>query len=145
MLFPTPPLGRWLKTLPTILLKIWLVGPRPNAKNTKILYPYILGGFNCSDPYGIPKVNIPVLIRYHIIRLLCGGYYNINMIRTFNASIWQYSTIKSYSETIGINPQNDVVLLMAQEWRPYLTAMVTSCPDKSWETSDEGRWSIDQC
>ena len=48
MLFPSPPLGIWLKTLRTIFLVIWLVRPISHAKNMRTLYPYIPGGFNYS-------------------------------------------------------------------------------------------------
>ena len=52
MFFPSPSLIRWWKTLTNIWLKLWLVRPRPHAKFTRTLYPYIPGGFNYSDLFG---------------------------------------------------------------------------------------------
>ena len=73
MFFPSPPLGIWRKKLPTIFRRILLVMPRSHAKYSRTLYPNIPGGFNFSNLYGVPKVNMPVLIQYHIIHLLRRG------------------------------------------------------------------------
>ena len=56
-----------------------LVMPIPHTKYTRVLYTYITGGFNYSNPYGVPEVNMPVLSRYHIISLLRGGQHNLYM------------------------------------------------------------------
>ena len=61
MLFPSPPLGRWWKTLPTIFRRIWLVRPRPHTKYYRAIYPNIPSSFNYSSPYGVPKGNIHFL------------------------------------------------------------------------------------
>ena len=46
MFFPSTTLGRWEKTNPTILSRICLVSPIPHGNYTRIIYPYITGGFN---------------------------------------------------------------------------------------------------
>ena len=51
--FPSPPLGIWWKTLPTIFRIIWLVRPRPHIKYSMKIHPNITGSFNY---YGILKV-----------------------------------------------------------------------------------------
>ena len=50
MFFPSPPLGIWWNTLPTILQIIWLVSPRPHVKYMKTIYSDISGGFIYSNP-----------------------------------------------------------------------------------------------
>ena len=90
MLFPSPPLGRWRKTFPTILLRIWLVRTRPHTKYTRTLYPYIPGVFNDSNPYGVPEGNMPVLSWYKIIHLLRWGSHNLSVYWSmFSARVQQ--------------------------------------------------------
>ena len=55
MFFPSPPLERWWKTLPTIWLRILLVRPRLHAKYSKTIYLNIPGSCNYS---GLFKVHI---------------------------------------------------------------------------------------
>ena len=78
------PHGRWWKNLPITLRKIRLVRPRPHVKYTRALYTYITGVLitptrmvinDCSQSW------------YQIIRLLHGGYYNLNMCSMFSASV----------------------------------------------------------
>ena len=47
--------GIFRKTLPTSFRRIWLVRPIPHAKYMRTLYPYITGGFNYSDLYGMHR------------------------------------------------------------------------------------------
>ena len=58
--------------------------PIPHAKYTRTLYPYILGSFNYSNPYGLPEGNMPVLSWYQIILFLRRGCYNLDMLRMFS-------------------------------------------------------------
>ena len=86
------------KKLPTIFRRMWLVRPRPHAKYTRTLYPYIPGIFNWSNLYSLTLLEIgihqwPVLSWYHIIHILCGGYYNMNMVRKFSSSVRQPPTL----------------------------------------------------
>ena len=47
------PRGRWWTTVPIIFRIMLLVKTIPHTKYTRMLYPYIPGGFNYSDPYGM--------------------------------------------------------------------------------------------
>ena len=56
------PRGRWQKTLPSTFSRIWLVRPRYHAKYTRMLYPYIPGGFNYSKPYGMHRSYVGITL-----------------------------------------------------------------------------------
>ena len=89
MFFHSTLLGRWWMKLPTIFLKLLLDRPRPHAKYTRTLYPYIPGGFIYSDPYDVPQGIMAVLSRYYTLLLLRRVYYNLYMFHTFSTSVQQ--------------------------------------------------------
>ena len=88
MFVPSPPLGRWWKTLTTILPVILLVRPRPHAKYFSTLYNNITGGFNFFQPVWCTwKQHVgPKLVSYYLpsaCRLTQSVYDRI-----FSASMW---------------------------------------------------------
>ena len=81
MCFPSPPFGRWWKTLPTIFLWIWLIRPRTHAEYFRTIYPNITGGFNYSKRLAassVKKNNCP----------RAGSHYQIVEVNTIY--IWLY-------------------------------------------------------
>ena len=92
MFFTSTSLGRCLKTLTTILLRISLVRTIPHAKYTRVLYPYIPGGSYYSDLYGVPKGNIADLSQYQIISFLRVGFKTV-YYRTFSDSVQHMNNI----------------------------------------------------
>ena len=49
LLLPSPPHRKWWKALPITFRIIWFVRPRPHAKYTRTVYPYIPNIFSYSN------------------------------------------------------------------------------------------------
>ena len=61
---------------------------RTHAKYKRTLYPYVAGGFELLWSFHSLALNqLLHLIYYHIIYLLYGGYYNMDMSLTFSESV----------------------------------------------------------
>ena len=84
MIFSSPPLGRWWRTLPTIFSILWLVRPRPHAKYLRTIYPYIDSGFNYLT--GMTHMYGPNLVSQYPPSAWRLSQYVYDC--TFSASVW---------------------------------------------------------